>query len=75
MLVVSELWGSRQEKKALLSAAAAELFTTLVWVTAEHRRSAPLSLRRSATVVTRYSPTKADLPVPSLSLGDIEDVL
>ena len=75
MLAVSELWGSHREKRALLRAAAAELSTRIVWITAEHQGSVPVSLRRQGTVVTRYDVSTANLSSPCFSLGDIEDVL
>ena len=75
MLAVSELWGSHLEKRALLRAAAAEMSTPLVWITEEHRRSVPVSLRRGETVVTLHTVSKANLSSPCFSLGDIEDVL
>ena len=75
LLVVSEIWGSPSEKKALLRAAAHEAKTGLIWMSAENADLMSLSLRRSATIVTRKDVTTADLQPPRLSLGDIEDVI
>lgn len=75
LLVVSELWGSRSEKIALIRAAAHRAKTPLTWIRSTEADLVSLSIRRTATVVTRKDVTVSDLEPPNLSVGDIEDVL
>lgn len=75
LLVVSELWGSKSEKMALIRAAAQRAKTPLVWIRSNDADLVSLSTRRTATVVTRKDVTVSNLDPPNLSVGDLEDML
>lgn len=75
VLVVSELWGAKVERKALIAAATATEGTRLVWVAARDRDVLTIARKRGGTLVTHRPARETSLPVPTFSVGDIEDVI
>jgi hypothetical protein len=75
MLVVAEIWGSAEDKKALLSRASEDVGVRLVWCIEENAPLLAVYSRRTTTIVTRYDLSDSPTPHHVFSLGDLEDVL
>jgi hypothetical protein len=75
LLVMSEIWGPPAARRTLLGAIARRERSSVVRVDASDRRRLMLRLSASPTVVTYKVLRQHAFPPPSLSIGDVEDVL
>jgi len=75
LLVMSELWGSRSARRTLLRAIARKEHSSLVRAADDQRGASLFGLAGSSTLVTHKPLGTGSFSPPTLSIGDIEDVL